>query len=288
VTDNDWKTLLDRIRGSKCTPFLGAGASWPTLPTGKQIARDWADEHKYPLEDSHDLARVTQYIGVLQDHVVPKEQMAHRLLAAGVPDFSLPSEPHAVLAKLPIPIFMTTNYDDFMTQALRLAGKEPRREFCRWNPAVMDASGGLTDDDAYEPSVDEPLVFHLHGHLELVESLVLTENDYLDFLVAVSSDRELLPDCVKEAFATTLLFVGYSLSDWDFRVLHRGLVKNRPAALRRFSVTVQLPRKDRRKRVAQDYLEKYFRQMEAKVFWGDATEFASQLARRWEGLSTDG
>ena len=34
------------------------------------------------------------------------------------PDFRAPSEPHAVLADLPLPIYMTTNYDDFMVKAL--------------------------------------------------------------------------------------------------------------------------------------------------------------------------
>ena len=42
---------------------------------------------------------------------------------------------------------------------------------------------------------------------------MLTEDDYLDFLVAVSRDEELLPHQIQRALAgTSLLFVGYRLA----------------------------------------------------------------------------
>jgi SIR2-like domain len=285
VNDSDWSLLLGRIENAKCTPFLGSGACWPTLPTGRQIAKEWAKEHGYPLEDREDLARVAQYIGVYHDLVHPKEHIVLRFKGRGVPDFAKADEPHAALAKLPIPIYITTNYDDFMMRALTAAGKQPRQEICRWNdhPAVANAPGALHDDPDYEPTAQAPLVFHLHGHLDVAESLVLTEEDYLDFLVAISERKDILPSVVKEAFAgTSLLFVGYSLADWDFRVLHRGLVMtSKSAALRRISVTVQLPRTERRKKLAREYLEKYFARMDARVYWGDANAFSTELADRW-------
>jgi hypothetical protein len=288
VNDGDWSLLLQRIRNAKCTPFLGAGASWPTLPMGKEIAREWAKEHDYPLPDREDLARVAQYVGVRADLVAPKEHIVRRFERHGVPDFSKTDEPHAALAKLPIPIYITTNYDDFMVRALRAENKLPRQEICRWNahPAVQAAPRVVADDIDYVPTPEEPLVFHLHGHVGIPESLVLSEDDYLDFLVAISSKREtLMPGVVLAAFAgTSLLFIGYSLADWDFRVLHRGLVMTGESALRRISVTVQLPRKDRRKRLAHEYLERYFDRMSARVYWGNANEFAAELAERWEAV----
>jgi hypothetical protein len=295
MNDDQWALLLGRIAAGKCTPFLGAGASTPTLPMGREIAREWARVHAYPLPDHHDdLARVAQYVGVgvFGDAVAPKERIVERLASHGVPDFSVSDEPHAVLAKLPIPIFITTNYDDFMVRALRAQNKEPRQEICRWNshPAVQDRPRVVGDDCDYVPTVEEPLVFHLHGHVGVSESLVLTEDDYLDFLVAVSSERELLlPDPVRSAFAgTSLMFIGYSLADWDFRVLHRGLVMKGESALRRISVTVQLPQKDRKRRQAHEYLEKYFDQMSARVYWGNANEFVTELSSRWDARDAGG
>jgi hypothetical protein len=64
MLDSDWHLLMRRISSGACTPFLGAGACYGTLPVGSDLAKRWAGEHGYPLDDSFDLARVAQYIGV--------------------------------------------------------------------------------------------------------------------------------------------------------------------------------------------------------------------------------
>jgi SIR2-like domain len=285
VVDSDWQLLLRRISTGACTPFLGAGACEGTIPLASELATRWALEHGYPLEDAYDLARVAQYVGVHQDDAMyPKELVSSELLAVSPPDFTVDTEPHAVLAALPLPIYMTTNYDDFMAEALRCQGKQPRREICRWNasPAVRAEPSPLLDGHGVPPSPANPIVYHLHGHLDLPESLVLTEDDYLDFLVAVSRDQDLLPHQIQRALAgTSLLFVGYRLSDWDFRVIHRGLVMAGEQSLRRLSVTVQLPRTD----PAQQYLDRYFGAMKVRVYWGSAGDFMLELRERWHAFS---
>ena len=145
---------------------------------------------------------------------------------------------------------MTTNYDDFMAAALRRS-KVHGATLPVELGARRSASEPSALDGALTPNPANPIVFHLHGHLDVPESLVLTEDDYLDFLVAVSRDAELLPHQIQRALAgTSLLFVGYRLTDWDFRVIHRGLVMAGEPSLRRLSVTVQLPRDDRRRSIS--------------------------------------
>jgi hypothetical protein len=52
---------------------------------------------------------------------------------------------------------------------------------------------------------------------------VLTEDDYLDFLVKVSWDNTVIPPRIAEALTdSSLLLLGYHLQDWDFRVMFRG------------------------------------------------------------------
>jgi hypothetical protein len=287
--------LLRRIADGACTPFLGAGAC-ATLPRGRELAERWATEHDYPLEDKHDLARVAQYVGVLFDPMFPKEKIRDEFEALmakpdNAPEFRDPTNPHGVLADLPLPIYITTNYDDFMVEALKDRNRNPRREICRWNatPGLQDL-GSPFGDDSYEPSRQEPLVYHLHGHLKVLESLVLTEDDYLDFLVALSqflatmpSRHKLLPHRIVRALSnSSLMFIGYALADWDFRVLHRGLVGPTSSAQRRVSVTVQLDPKDPdRAGAARDYLDKYFGDMNLQVYWGTAEAFVEELGRRW-------
>jgi hypothetical protein len=269
---------VSRIASGNCTPFLGAGAAAGTLPLGSDIAARWAEEYRYPLSDSWDLARVAQFIAVHDDPMAPKELVCAELKKYPLPDFGRADEPHAALAELPLPVFITTNYDDLMFEALRANGKDPRREICRWNSSPALAEIPRVLDPGFVPTQANPVVFHLHGHYDVPDSLVLTEDDYLDFLVAVSRDDALLPHQIQKALAgASLLFVGYRLADWDFRVLHRGLVMAGEQSLRRLSINVQLPPNDDPSR---EYLEKYFGAMKVHVYWGTASEFAADLRER--------
>jgi hypothetical protein len=210
--------------------------------------------------------------------MAPKELLCAELKKYPLPDFGRPDEPHAALAELPLSVFITTNYDDIMFEALRSKGKDPRREICRWNvsPALADIPRVL--DPGFVPAEANPVVFHLHGHFDVPDSLVLTEDDYLDFLVSVSRDDGLLPHQIQKALAgASLIFVGYRLADWDFRVLHRGLVMAGEQSLRRLSINVQLPPDDE---ASREYLEKYFDAMKVHVYWGKASEFATELRER--------
>jgi SIR2-like domain len=279
LSEDDWQLLLGRIKSGNCTPFLGAGACAGTLPLGGDVAARWAREFDYPLGDARDLARVAQFLAVrMGDAMAPKERISEEFRRFSEPAVTGDGEPHSVLAELPLPIFITTNYDGFMANALRRARKDPQSEICRWNrsPAVKGEPVVLTS--GFAPTPARPVVFHLHGRLEVPESLVLTEDDYLDFLVAVSREQRLLPHQIKKALAgASLLFIGYRLADWNFRVLHRGLVMAGESSLRRLSVTVQLHAAS----AEREYLEKYFGAMNVRVYWGDASDFASELRERW-------
>ena len=277
MNDNDWDQLLWAIEEERCTPFLGAGACVPALPTGLTLARKWTEEHGYPLPDSDDLARVAEYIAVEQVPMAPKHAIRRRFLEATPPVFE-GDEPHAVMARLPIPVYLTTNYVDYMAEALRKAYRNPRVDFCRWTttPAVKNHPSQLPK--AFVPSATEPVVYHLHGHIDIPQSLVLTETDYVAFLVEIAR-RRVLPHQIEKALANgSLIFIGYGFRDWDFRVIFRGLVAAQEA-VRELGVTVQLETDDQPSR---DYLEKYFDELDLRVYWGNAGAFAAELGRRWQ------
>src|SRR5262249_7426152 len=128
------------------------------------------------------------------------------------------------LSALGLPIYITTNYDDFMARAVLARTKQPPRvEICRWHDRPVDPLGKYRRD---EPSVADPLVFHLHGHVSNASSMLVTEDDYVDFMVSLanrgSKEVPVLPHWVRRVLGmTTLLFIGYSLEDWNFRVLMR-------------------------------------------------------------------
>jgi hypothetical protein len=280
--------LLARIENKKCTPFIGAGAAAGVLPLGGQVASDWATEWDYPLDDVGDLTRVAQYLAVMtRDRMSPKEMIAAELAGDAVPDFDDPREPHAALADLRLPVYITTNYDDFMKRALESRGVEPHREVCRWNKYSQQhsesAERSVFADPSFRPTPEQPVVFHLHGIREEPESMVLTEDDYLDFVVNLTRYKDLLPAAIQGAFAgSSLLFVGYSLQDWTFKVVFKGLVGSLENSTRRLNMAVQLGPGSK---PAEEYLDEYFKGQDVGVYWGEAQEFAAELRER---LGVDG
>ena len=293
--DQDWETLLPRIKAGTCTPFLGAGVNDVILPLGKDIAEGWAKEWNYPLESKSDLAKVAQFLAIhLEDQMRPKETVCAQLNNYQKPlDFSDDHNPINILAKLPFPLYVTTNYDELLFRAIEHHGRSMNRkpvfEFCRWKDGGSDKSSYFRRGTKFTPSVQTPMVYHLHGHASVPASLVLTEDDYLDFLVNMSKDLSgFLPARIQEAIAgSSLLFIGYGMADIDFRVLFRGLLGNLKLALGRTSVAVQLPYDDTHpnKANAEAYITQYIAKMNrespVRVYWGNARKFAEDLWGRW-------
>lgn len=281
-SDREWEILIQRIKSKNCTPFLGAGAAYGVLPLGADIAREWAQKYEYPLEDSSNLIAVAQFVALTFDPMTPKQEIVSLFKATPKgPDFGDPSEPHRALAELPLPIFITTNYDDFMKQALVKRDKDPRQELCRWNSFV--ANNPSSFDDGYVPTVAQPVVFHLHGYNPIAESLVLTEDDYMDFLVNISRNDQLLPSPIQKALkGSSLLFIGYRIADWNFRVLLRSLAGFLEAGLRRthFAVITPPSSSEAMKQKAQDYLSQYYENIDVRVYWGTARDFIKDLKNR--------
>jgi hypothetical protein len=109
---------------------------------------------------------------------------------------------------------------------------------------------------------------------------VLTEDDYLDFLMAVAQGRgkdlDPIHSEVKSALQSkALLLMGFSLSSWSFRVMYRGLIKPMPGAslYQRYCCLQLVPNLDEKR-----YYESYLTQ-EAnfdRVFWKDIEVFCRE------------
>ena len=196
--------------------------------------------------------------------------------------------PLRILAELPLPIYLTTNYATYMENALKTANREPRTEICYWHDDLeADVTSVFEQDPDYHPSVEEPLVYHLHGLDAYASSLVLTEDDYLEFLVKVSQDPDAIPKRVAQALAdSSLLLLGYNLYDWDFRVIFRGLITSKRASRRLLSMSIQLSPDQvgiRDFEEAQNYLEQYFDKANFDIYWNDTQSFTRELWEQWEG-----
>lgn len=287
MQDRDWNRLIRQLRSGECIPFIGAGACAGTLPGGSKLAETFADDYDYPFEDRNDLARVMQYAAhEVGDPVDLKGMVAQHLAAYAAPDFTAVASPHRLLAGFPIPLYITTNYDPFMSLALSASGRSPQTMLCSWYRSSADQS--------YTPTVAAPVVFHLHGALHDPASMILTQDDYLSFILALAIDKGfdeklLIPTQLLPLLTLRpLLFIGYSLKDWSFQVLSQGLSRLLVREEKRRHISIQLvdslkdgdPATESR---ARDFLNRQLDQQRITVFWGSAADFCTELSSRMGG-----
>ena len=191
----------------------------------------------------------------------------------------------SLLTELRLPIYVTTSYHSFMELALKQAGRSPRTEISYWHPRLKGLPSNFRDG-TYQPTPEEPLVYHLLGHENYPESMVMTEDDYLDFLAGISEDwqwQEGIPGSVRQALSnSSLLLLGYNLWEWDFRVLLRGLIKRATNNKSPQSVSIQLREDEKERAYFQRYLE---HEAGFEVYWENTTDLMQDIYNRWSALA---
>ncbi len=160
-------------------------------------------------------------------------------------------------------------------------------EICRWKAELDQLPSVFVTEKDYRPSPERPLVFHLFGSLAVPDSLVVTEDDYFDFLMGFTDNNDLIPAVVRRSLTdATLLFLGFNLDDWDFRVLFRSIVNRESSELlgRYRHVAAQIDPEAGRiiePEGAKRYLERYFgRDHRISIFWGSVADFGRELGQR--------
>jgi hypothetical protein len=310
-----WPSLLSFIELGKLTPVLGLGLTDSLIGPRHLLAQRWADHYGFPLASyqKEDLPQVAQYVRVENDETTLRAALGEYIRREVVERFpksvpadlgpghldemiktawteecaSLPTDPHTFLAQLPVSIYITAHPSNLLSTALRGAGRDPVVELCRWRSDVDDwPVSPLKADPGYEPTVARPLVFHLFGNLDFPESLVLTEDDYFDFLIGVSLNRGLIPPPVQRALAdSALVFLGFRIEAWDFRVLLRCLLSQEGGHRRdrykhvaaQLDVGNGMTSPERARAYLRDYFGQ-FRETSIDIFWGTVDQFVATLA----------
>jgi hypothetical protein len=324
-----WPSLIGSIRDRECTPVIGPGLAEGIFGSRRQLARLWAEEHNFPMapHEREGLPQVSQYLEVHQDQrytrrslvlylcrevrrrfwqfISPQNQQVNldelprdellRLLNQFMGDVSAqqqdrPDQPYRVLAELNLPIYLTADPTDLLLNALTQANKQPHIQLCPWNDYTETLARQAVDAPSrYYPTPDEPLVYYLFGRLELPDSLVLTEDEYFNYLIRTARNQKLISDEVRASLAeNTLLFLGFGFDDWDFRVLLQVLAtlpgyqsgsKSAHIAtqITPSAETILSPER------AKDYLEEYFQDASIHIFWGSPQDFIRALRQQQGG-----
>jgi len=306
-----WEVIVDRIRRGRGVPILGGWLDFE-LAVGlseEHLAAGYSEYIQYSLPGPYRLASLIDYRRIMQhdrcgtdlgflhfvkalilgaavrDGVDP-ETLAEAKCQAdevtvsrfanllGYPRFGKGADdPQLVLADLPFKTILTTSPFTFIEEALRRAGKQPRTELCRWRKD-LDAIAPAIEDD-YQPSEGEPLVYHLWGLDEYPDSLVLSEDDCLGYLMAVAKSPEIVHPTVWKSIASfSLLLLGHDLDGLGWRTLEHAILLGRSAPESIFQLHL-LPEEKRRALV-----DAYLRRTGLMPYWGTPGAFLTELWRR--------
>jgi hypothetical protein len=316
--EDTWENLKLMIADEGLSPVLGPGLADAILGSRQDIARRWVRRWQMPIaaHNQGDLAQVAQFLRVtlapaavrsaLMDHL--RTELRERRQEASPKDpFDLPDElvedrdparalqeigrrqreqdegePYRVVAAIPSAVYVTTGWTDLLQDALAERGCEPVTMAFPWNGRFNVRPQEL----AAQPTVQRPLVYHLFGRLEDPRSLVLTEDDYFSWLKAWIQRRADLPQPVMEALTLrSLLFLGFRLDDWDFRVVFQSikafegseeLLKDNKHA----GVQLSPENQSIEPEAAQEYLESYFGRDQISIYWGNTRDFLDELRHR--------
>lgn len=251
--EDHYLSIVEKLAGGRIVPFLGAGANlcdrgdepWeqgrPFLPSGSELAGHIASRGRYPDPADRNLLRVSQYV----DAARGQDELYLFLREVFDSEYS-PTSLHRLLARvarhldeagLPQLMAVTTNYDDLLEIALADEGLdfdvvwyESKQRSSAHGRFVHRAPGAkprpIARPNKYTglPMVlERPAILKLHGCVvresPVDDSYVITEDSYIDYLSA-GDVGALIPIALWQRLAAgSLLFLGYSLNDWNLRVI---------------------------------------------------------------------
>jgi hypothetical protein len=313
-----WTALESALSARRLTPVLGPGLADAILTSRQELAARLVERWQLPIAPPSrgDLAQVAQFLRVRFDDGTARDLLIGHLkieitrratnddqmdpfrnvsfdvdrpgdaiLEAGrrLREMNRQmnrDDPYRIAALLPVPVYVTTAWTNLLEEALTEVGRKPATMRFHWNVRDQPDDGG-----GPEPTLKRPLVYHLFGHLDEPESLVFSEDDYFAWLAAWLKRQKAIPGAVQKALTSrSLLFLGFQLDDWDFRVVLNAIksfegsakLQKRQHAGVQLSPETALIEAD----AAQEYLESYFDQDNVKIYWGDTADFLGKFQKQ--------
>ena len=193
--------LVEQLRKGNIVLFCGAGISISEggVPSGSQLACELAQHAGLGDIGSMSLPEVAQ---ACELELGRPSLIAYVTKRVNDSRYS-PLRTHQLIATLPFKRIITTNWDILLEEALRQAHKS----CCM---VARDSTLPYGDDE-------EVLLIKLHGSADQADTVIITDDDYYDVFAHLPQVANL----VQSFFAAnTILFLGYSLADADFKRLY--------------------------------------------------------------------
>jgi len=222
MRDRDWDSVLWGLEHRACILLLGPDLSDDCSASAVPLS---AELSSILREDLREPPAARDIPAVAQRYASEHSPLDLRLEVVRFYQShdSDASEVHDKLATLPFNFIVMSCHDNLFEAALKRQNKQPkvaRYHFRSTNNELVPIG-----------SVAAPLIYHLYGSIDEPNSLVLTENDLLDFLVAVITKNPPLPNTISaelQAPGKSLLFIGFGIRHWYLRILLHVLRQVRP------------------------------------------------------------
>jgi len=288
LRDDDWASLVPAVAEGSCVLLLGPGTVTGTLG-GESLPAHiaFATFAKEKLADSEKPPPELE----LLDPARPGS-IAQAAIARGADLYTLGRWIHEFynsfevdrpvlddLAALSFPLTINTSPGTSVYDAFAEANPGTHKE--HYN------AYGREDKLMPTPTKAAPVVYHLFGIVDQPNSMILSDNDQLNFFVKVAKGAPKLPVNLTSSMRDddhTLLFLGFDLADWQFRLLLHVLALSegdRRPRMNSFAYDLEADPVDP---VTADF---YRSTQKIHFFRGELPGFAHELRRRVESVSQD-
>ena len=147
-------------------------------PTSSALSRSLAARcgltGRFPDEDPTNLQRVALFYEIERSRQQLVEEITRRRA-----DGQAALADAAALAELGFPLVITTNYDQLFEDALARRGQAAARSV--YTPKLEPTT------EYRDPTAESPIVFKIHGDIDHPETVVVTDEDYIQFVLRMSN-----------------------------------------------------------------------------------------------------
>ena len=208
----NWEDILDTLDEEKCILFLGSGAYCAPDGTNLEEAKiKWLDAKnkenpwiRLHSQDGFFLFRKNRF----------RRKIVGRLNEFYQQTFPRTEADFEKLARIPFKMIFSLSPDNVLSKAFDKQGLAYQTDFYFYDRTISS--------ELPKPSKEEPLIYNLLGNIDEPESIVLTQEEFYQYLKSILKEQSFNPKLKKEIeTAECYIFLGLPYEQWYFQLLLR-------------------------------------------------------------------